>query len=367
LKIVNLSYEAYPQAANPVQWIAGSAFFFGIWETMALQQEVIFFEFTPCPGRFEHKGIKYIFLNLRRLPLMFPVQLNRKIIAERPDVVMIHGIRFPLQVLLLRLQWGRNAKIVVQDHANHPFRIRLKKAIQRLADRYTDAYFFSGNELALPWIAAGLIKDNRKVKEIMEVSSVFNQEDKIKARVKTGIPDANIYLWVGHLNTNKNPLLAVRAFVRFREQEAENAELYMIFQTDALLDEIKIFLAGHTVAARHIHLVGRIPYESLQPWFSAADFIISSSYAESSGLAICQGMSCGCIPILTDIPSFRFMIGGRCGLLYEPGNEDALVAALQQSSKMDKADALQKTLQQYREHLSFEAIAGHIYAVLSAL
>jgi glycosyltransferase involved in cell wall biosynthesis len=230
-----------------------------------------------------------------------------------------------------------------------------------------DAYFFTGKDHAAPWIQAGLIRDVKKVKEIMEASSGFAPVPKVEARARTGITETNVYLWVGHLNANKNPLMVVRAFERFIAEKTRDAALYMIFQSDQLLEEIKGLLAANPAVAAHIHLVGKVEHEELASWFSAADFFISGSFYEGSGIAVCEAMSCGCIPILTDIPSFRFMTGGLCGLLYAAGDEDSLLAALYESSKMNKVSGSQQTLRQFRERLSFEAIAGEIQELVSGL
>ncbi|HEX3386522.1 MAG TPA: glycosyltransferase, partial [Mucilaginibacter sp.] len=81
-----------------------------------------------------------------------------------------------------------------------------------------------------------------------------------------------------------------------------------------------------------ITLVGELPHDELQYWFNSADFTLSASHYEGSGTAVCEAMSCGCVPIVTDIPSFRMITdNGRCGLLYEPGNEHALLDALRPS------------------------------------
>lgn len=366
MRIVNVAYRSFPEHNDPIKWIDGFRLHYGIWETIATRQEVIFLESIDYTGAIERRGVKYLFRKRTNTESRWPFRLNREIAALEPDVVMIHSLMFPVQVILLRLQLGKKVKIVVQHHAEQAFRHPLKKWVQYLTDRCVQAYFFTSEGLATPWIQAGLVRKN-KVREIMEVSSVFQQEDKIQARKATNMKGTSDYLWVGHLNANKNPLLVVQSFIRFISEAPVDARLYMIFQSDALLPDIKQLLAQYPVAEQHVHLVGKVPHAQLQSWFSAADFIISSSYYEGSGVAVCEGMSCGCIPVLTDIPSFRFMTGGNCGFLYEAGNENALLKALQQSYKTDRQSAEQATLRQYRDHLSFEAIAVKIQDVLSSL
>lgn len=362
MRIIHLTYRAFPEAVDPVGWIDSFGFFRGIWEVLAHRHQIVFYEFGNHSTVLEMRGILYRFLKLRGFVLSMPIALHRRIQGERPDVVIVHGLMNPMQVVMLRRQLGRSIKIVVQHHAEQAFRHWLKKAIQRTANRVVDAYFFSGYGLAKPWVDAGLI-DKEKVKEIMETSSVFKAQGSNDRENQSTLN----YLWVGRLNANKNPLMVVRAFMQFVGDCRLDVVLHMIFQNDDLLEEVTALLATDPVAAKSIRLVGKVPHNELQAWYASAHFIVSGSFYEGSGVAVCEGMSCGCIPILTDIASFRFMTGGRCGLLYEPGKAVALLEALHQSAKLDRKSASAETLKQFHKVLSFEAIATEIEHVLSTL
>ncbi|MGZ3833756.1 MAG: hypothetical protein ACXVB0_09545, partial [Mucilaginibacter sp.] len=58
---------------------------------------------------------------------------------------------------------------------------------------------------------------------------------------------------------------------------------------------------------------------------------------------------------------------GRCGLLYEAGNEEALLAALKQTAQMDIRDKQKTSLDYFKAKLSFEAIADRIQEVAASL
>ena len=110
----------------------------------------------------------------------------------------------------------------------------------------------------------------------------------------------------------------------------------------------------------------------MQYWYSSADFIISASHYEGSGVAVCEAMSCGCIPILTNIQSFRKMTGpgpqgsvSKCGLLYEPGDDEGLLKILLQTDTLNMEEERNKVLQQFNTELSFEAIAKKINAIIN--
>jgi len=184
--------------------------------------------------------------------------------------------------------------------------------------------------------------------------------------LKTGVQGDTVYLWVGRLNENKDPINVVKAFIRFATTNP-CARLYMIYHTGELRDEIRLLLKNEEAESRVI-LIGKVAHDDLLYWFNCADFFVSGSYYEGSGTAVCEAMSCGCIPVVTDIPSFRMITdGGKCGTLYEAGNEDALSAALNASLELDIPQKQANTLNFYRSTLSFEAIACKIQEIAVAL
>lgn len=368
MKIVNISYVSFPEERDPDQWIQKSFFFKGIWEAVAVRDDVIFIDFIGVEDKRKKRGIDYWFFRRSKQQLLFPLSIHKAVRKCNPDVVIVHGMRSPLPVLLLSLTVSRKCKIVIQDHGGGYFKNRLKKGLQQLADRVVDAYFFTARQQAETLIQQGIIGDKNKVKEIMEVSSVFGQRDKTLSRGVTGVSGGDTYIWVGHLNRNKDPMLAIRAFTAHIAQRGNSAaKLYMIFQSDALLPEIELWLQQHEHAQKQVYLVGKVAHEQLPYWYSSVDFILATSHVEAGGVSVCEAMSCGCIPVLSDIPSFKAMTGGLCGILFETGSSAALTDSLRQSALMDKNRERQKTLGRFHQHLSFEAIAKRIHTTLQDL
>jgi glycosyltransferase involved in cell wall biosynthesis len=139
----------------------------------------------------------------------------------------------------------------------------------------------------------------------------------------------------------------------------------MIYHTDELLNYIKKLLS---TGKSPVKLIGQVPHYDLLYWFNSADYILSGSHYEGSGTAVCEAMSCGCVPIVTDILSFRMITdNGQCGILYEPGNEAALLSALTQTKNLDICEKRNRSLAYYKEKLSFEAIAKQIEMIAVSL
>jgi glycosyltransferase involved in cell wall biosynthesis len=329
---------------------------------MARTEEVIAFFHANKIAAFKQGGIEYYFTGYNRFQLLFPIRLNSHIKSLRPDVVIIHGLTFPLQVQTLRWQLGPGVRIIAQHHAERPL-TGIRKYIQRRVDSHIQNYLFCSTELGKQWIDQRLIADPKKICEIMEVSSTFHPLDKEKAQVVSGVNGKNVFLWIGGLHNRKDPLLTVRAFLKFHKVNPD-VRLIMIYQSEELLNELKQLVIKNE-ASSFIDLRGRVDHDKLIFWFNSADFIISSSHYEGSGIAVCEAMSCGCIPILTDIPSFRMMTAkGRAGILYEAGDEQGLTSALQQALNSDREHFKKIVLEQFRRELSFDAISKKMLDVI---
>lgn len=366
MKIINISHVSFSDEHDPEQWIRKSMFFKGIWEAVASMDEVIFIDFIGYEGKLKRNGVEYWFYKRTKEALRLPISIHRDIAKQKPDVIVVHGMRSPWQVLLLRLVTGNKTKIVVQDHGGGYFQSSLKKYFQHLADRVIDIYFFTSLSQADILLQQGIIRNKNKIRSVIEISSVFKPVDKEESRKITRVTGSETYIWVGRLNANKDPMLLVKAFTQFIA-DGKNAVLYMIFQTEELLPEIQSWLKQNSHIAKHIHLVGKVSHDQLQYWYSSIDFIISTSHYEAGGVAVCEGMSCGCIPILSDIPSFSMMTNKQCGIIFESGNQSSLLTALRKSIQLNKTEERGKTLVHFNKQLSFNAVAKHIHNILHDL
>ena len=357
MKIISTSYIKTEEFDNPHDWLKRISFYTGILEELAKQHEVISIERINYKGVHRQKGVTYYFIRLKRKVVLFPWRMHRFIKKQNPDVVLVHGFIFPLQIIQLGWGLGKEVKIMVQNHAEKPSS-GIRKILQRIADRYISAYLFTSVEMGMEWVENGIIGRKEKIVEVMEVSAAFSTLE--NRNDKTSVPGLPVFLWVGRLNANKDPQTVVRAFIEFLSFQP-SAKLYMIYQTEDLLKQVREMIHSNDKAGEAIQLVGQIPNQQLQEWYFKADFFISGSHYESGGVAVCEAMSCGCIPIVTDIPSFRRMSGsGNCALFFEPGNEQELLAALSKARELDIDTMKAKVLEQFRKELSFEAIANKI-------
>ncbi|MDB5151563.1 MAG: glycosyltransferase family 4 protein [Mucilaginibacter sp.] len=365
MKFVFASYLFIKEYNNPESWIERIKAYTGILEALARNNEVISIEQIDYQGEYVKDGVRYYFKRFNRPGTLFPGDLHGFIKSQKPDVVVIQSLHYPLQVIQLRLRLGRKTKIIIHNHAEKPFR-GIKKYLQKIADVCTDAYLFASHDMGAEWVETGNLASIKKIHEVMEVSSVFSPVDRAVAKQRTGAADGLIFLWVGRLNENKDPLTVVKAFLQFAGSRP-SARLYMIYHTEELLAELQQLLDKST-HKNAVILIGKVPHIGLQYWYNSADIILSGSHYEGSGTAVCEAMSCGCMPVVTDIFSFRMITdNGRCGLLYKAGDQAGLLALLRQTQQMDIREKQKLSLDYFRSNLSFEAIACRIQEIAASL
>jgi glycosyltransferase involved in cell wall biosynthesis len=282
-------------------------------------------------------------------------KLHRFIDSLKPDIIVVHGFHHPLRVIFLKIK--TRARIVLQYHGGQQTN-RLQQVIHAMADRFIDAYFFTGKKQAAPFIRKGMISSYEKVHEIMEGSNSFKKINKSAARLALQMGSEKIFLWIGHLNQNKDPLVLLDGFNKLL-QNHDGLILYMIYDDDTLLAEVKNIINNNELLFKNVVLVGKIDYQEIEFYCSGADFFVLGSHYEGSGYALCEALACGCIPIVTDIPSFRMMTNdAKLGALWEVGNSESFKYAAMNLLNDNIKTSSAACTDFFREKLSHEAIAA---------
>lgn len=286
-----------------------------------------------------------------------PLRALRYVRKQQPDLVLVRGLGFPFQLLLLKLFAGRKLRIMVKHHADRPGG-RVRRWFQRLADRCTDRYFFSTREDAAEWLHSGIIASAEKIVSQPATFTVFDQFERPTMESKN---DGPVFLWVGRLNANKDPMTVIRAFEMFLSH-FPLAKLGLVFKTAELLPEINAYIEPRPLLCEAISLYGELDHDALPERYLHADYFISSSHREGGSVAILEAMACGCIPIVSQLPSSLNNIdGGRIGFSFPAGNAKALLASMQAATTADKP-LLKAAIQQYfAEHYSIDAVAEKMF------
>jgi glycosyltransferase involved in cell wall biosynthesis len=249
------------------------------------------------------------------------------------------------------------SRVIIQYHGGGSPR-GIRAILQRLVKGLVNDFVFVAEAQADEFWRRKLISKKSTIYLIGEGSTHKVRIEKRSARETLHINEDEIMcLWVGRLNENKDPLTTLRGFEILLEKN-NNLNLYMVFGTDELLEEVKNLVRASLTLSQHVKLVGKLVHEDLDTYYSAADYFVLGSHEEGSGYALCEALACGCIPVVTDIPSFRTMTDdARLGSLWKAGDASSCAEALSFALKMDKEIASQKACDFFQKELSFTAIA----------
>lgn len=298
-------------------------------------------------------------LRARHIPWRLHRMARQLALQAHDSVVHLNGLIFPVQTAFLRASLPLRCPILAQHHAEKPFR-GWKKWIQRWGLSVLDGVFFTSQEQAQDWRRAGILQPRQPTFEVMEGSTTFTPGERASARQHTGLQGDPLFLWVGRLDANKDPLTVLAGF-EAALPALPGARLAMIYNTETLLPDIMEKLAVSSRLRQATTLVGQAPHDQMETYYRSADYFILGSHYEGSGYALVEAMACGLAPIVTDIPSFRQMTdGGRVGALWPASDAHALAEAIRRATTQP-IDPLQ-VRGYFEQALSYPAIARRAMA-----
>jgi glycosyltransferase involved in cell wall biosynthesis len=295
-----------------------------------------------------------------------PVKVLKTIASLDPDVVHLHNLSLSLQTLFLRSLLKKKTAVIIQHHGG-PYHKGLKKTVQDVFNSVADGFFFTTVEQGDQWFSNK--KNKRRIMPVMEGSTFFDYEtrdidkhfhyhNRGEARQRSGIKGNPVFLWVGRLDNNKDPLTVLSGFEMLCSQYPD-AALYMIYSEEKLLEEAKKKIYDSEILNAKVQLLGKIQHKEIEAYYHSSDYFALGSHYEGSGYALSEALRCGCVPIITNIPSFRMMTNnGQLGALWQPGDKDSFVEAA--TIAMDKAlkHEAEACIKFFQENLSFDAIAN---------
>ncbi|MBI3586624.1 MAG: glycosyltransferase family 4 protein [Ignavibacteriales bacterium] len=301
-------------------------------------------------------GVDYYFINDNLPPHLSwyqnPKTFHKQIIKLKADVIHYNGQIFHLKYL--RSLLPKETAVVWQHHGGLPPSF-LKRLIYKPAFRLLDDVMFTSFEQAEEWKKVDLISPHQAVHEIIESSTFFTPLPREHARSTLGLQGGEIFLWVGRLNTIKDPLTILKGFA-LSLKLFKNPHLYMIYSEKDLLADVQKAILSLSLSER-VHLVGKVPHDELPKYYSGADYFVLGSLHEGSGFALLEAMACGALPIVTDIPSFRKITrNGTVGYLWKVGSPHSLAVTL--GSAQSKTMSRDSIVAYFKKNLSFDCV-GH--------
>lgn len=148
------------------------------------------------------------------------------------------------------------------------------------------------------------------------------EEDVARFRQEQGLPDRFV-LFMGTLEPRKNLVQLVRAFARL-----DDPGLHLVlagargWYYDSIFAEVE-----RLAVADRVHFPGYVPVETQAFWYNAAHAFAYISVYEGFGMPVLEALACG-VPTLTSSTTSLPEVGGDAVITAPPGNEAALVDAL---------------------------------------
>jgi glycosyltransferase involved in cell wall biosynthesis len=318
------------------------------------------------PGAVTRHGAEFVFIAPPPGEPLAMADAFRVLLRKlAPDVVHVHGLGFPRDVLALR-ELLSNVPILLQDHADRVPRF-WRRGPWRRGVAVVDGVAFCARAQAEPFARAALLPPHVRVFEIPESTSTFQPGDAAAARAATGLHGDPAVLCVGHLDRNKDPL-AVLDGVAAAVAHLPNLELWCCFGSAPLLPAVKERIERDAALRNRVHLLGRVPHERLELLMRAADLFVLGSHREGCSLSLIEALATGLTPVVTDIPSSRSLMGdGAIGVLWPCGDSHSLRAALQEGAALVGAQARARVRAHFEEHLSSVAIGRKFVSASESL
>ncbi len=292
-----------------------------------------------------------------------------RVVQLRPDVVHVHGMVPHVNLVLLERTLRRHGiPWVAQHHGGQPARRWWARRLQKRWMGAPSALVFTSREHARPYVDADLLPDGLgRVVEVVETSSALRRQDPQSARQRTGFDGEPVLLSVARLHPVKDPLTMLRG-VEVILDALPSAQLHCVYRSAELLQEVADFLQARPRMAARTTLHGEAATAQMEAIYSSADFLVQASQREFSGCAVLEAMSCSVIPVISDIPASRAILGDDLDrLLFEVGDSVALARQLLAVWAEGAVEVARRVTERFDDHLSFAAMAKRLAALYACI
>jgi glycosyltransferase involved in cell wall biosynthesis len=289
----------------------------------------------------------------------------RRIRELNADVFHVHGLGFAPDVQRLALL-AADTPLFLQDHADRVPRFWRRRAYRRGLS-LAAGVSFCALEQAAPFLKSGLLRPDTPIYEIPETSSRFTPGDQQLARQATGVCGDPAILWIGNLDTNKDPLTVLDG-ISAAIAQLPRLKLWCCFRTAPLLQQVQARIDADPRLRDRVELLGPMPHERVEQLMRAADVFVLGSHREGSGCSVIESLACGLVPVVTAIPSFAALTGdGNVGALWPCDDAAKLCEALLRIGSRQKQQLRAAVRAQFDRELSFVAVGAKLVATYQDL
>lgn len=295
----------------------------------------------------------------------------KKIVKERKvDIIHVNNLKaISANFLISRII--KDIPILVQDHGsvlktNNFLNLNIVNLILRLSFKKIKGFVFAAKGQENAWVNKKILAPE-KCFFVMENSSIFSYKERAISRTTTEVNGEPVFLWVGNLDENKDPMTALKAFLLVFAQ-IPAAKLYMIYRFDTIQNKVEKFINQNPLLKKNVTLLGAKKRNELSDYYNSADYIISASHKEGSGYSVIEAMSCGVIPVLSNIPSFSGLTHqGKIGAIFDVGNSYMMYEQILKLCSRPLDQEKEKVLSHFEEYFSFNALAKNALSIYNLI
>ncbi|HXD32573.1 MAG TPA: glycosyltransferase [Pyrinomonadaceae bacterium] len=331
-----------------------------------------FYSGQAWEGELEGSGVRIVSLDKRgRWDLFsFTRRLIREVRALQPDV--LHGyLDIPNVLALLarrfvptKVVWGVRASAMEMHEYDWLFRLAAK--VERMLSDSPDLIIVNSRAAFQHHLSIGFPSAKLKLIPNGIDTDVFKPDLEARARLRKewGVDDSiQLVGTVGRLDPVKDlPTFLAAATNVSRDQSSArficvgNGPPEEVERLKALTDELKI--------SNQVIFTGAV--SDVAAAYNALDLLVSSSRAESFPNSVAEAMACGIRCVVTNVGDSAALVGD-CGVVVEPGQPEALAAAIISSLSLDRSRTGERCRTRIVEYFCVEQLAGHTEETLKAL
>jgi len=196
--------------------------------------------------------------------------------------------------------WFRGDSIL--DSGARGWKRRFRRLGLRWVYRHVDRAFYVGQRNREYFLWAGMNEGQLILAPHAVDADFFTRDDTARReeaqsiRANMGIPESDpVFLFAGKLNANKQPMPLATAFAKMHAEHAPDAHLIFV-GSGPQESELAQRFEDHA----HIHFVGFQNQSRMPIWYRVADILCLVSISETWGLAINEGLLCGCRILASD-------------------------------------------------------------------
>src|SRR3569623_965826 len=142
IKLVDLNYHSHSKITDPEEVLEIQNASIGFVEFIKERLSIHLIKHMDFEVERNINGVRYSFFKSKNKFWYIPFKTHRFIKKQKPNIVLIQGLVFPLQLIALKFQLGKMTKIIVQHHGEKPF-TGIRKMFQKIASRYVSYYLFT--------------------------------------------------------------------------------------------------------------------------------------------------------------------------------------------------------------------------------